>query len=266
MPRLKTAFLLASLITAGLFALCLPVGAVPLAAPGTAAESPYRPGADQTAQVDAALAQAREEGKLALIVMGASWCHDSMAFADHARDPAVTPVIDAKYILRYLDVGYLEHGQEVIRRFGMPVIYGTPTVLVIDPESEQLLNRETMFRWRDAAAMTADEAAALLASQPPTLPPVPAPEGELKRLLAEIDAFEEAQAARIYGGFRVIGPMLAGERPKDFYAYWNQLRDLRYSITDDLERLRREARARVAAGEHGITLAYPAYPAFSWEN
>lgn len=261
MPRLIFAFLFASLMTAELQT----PTATAEGADHAAAAEPFQPSENRMADVDGVIARAKTAGKLAMIVMGANWCHDSIGFATHANDPAVAAVLADKYEMIYLDVGYLEHGRKIISRFGMPVIYGTPTVLIIDPASERLLNRDTMFRWRESAAMTAREAAKLLADQPRSIPAPAASSAELERLLGEIDAFEQAQAERIYGGFKVIGPMLAGDRSPNFYEYWNQLRDLRYTITGDLARLRREARDRAATGETGITLQYPEYPPFSWE-
>jgi len=230
-------------------------------------EAPFKPSADAMTDVDAALARARKSGKLAMIVMGANWCHDSIGFIGHLNKPEVAAVVKAGYEVQIVDVGYLDHGLHVAPRFGLPVIYGTPTVLIIEPETETLLNADTVNLWRDAAAMPVDKVISLFADQDRTPDAAPAPTGELARLMAEIKDFEARQAARIYGGFAIVGPMLAAdERPESFGAYWTQLRDLRYSITEDLTRLRDEARTRVAAGEKGITLDYPEYPPFEWEK
>ena len=45
----------------------------------------------------------------------------------------------------------------VAQRFGVPVLQGTPTVLVLSPEGE-LLNAETVHDWRNAASRSLDEA------------------------------------------------------------------------------------------------------------
>ncbi|WP_286829860.1 MULTISPECIES: hypothetical protein [Kordiimonas] len=230
-------------------------------------DAPFKPSADAMTDVDAALMRARASGKLAMIVMGANWCHDSMGLIEHLSKPEVAAVVKAGYEVQIVDVGYLDHGLHVATRFGLPVIYGTPTVLVIEPESETLLNADTVNIWRDAAAMPTDKVISLFAGQNRTPNAAPAPTGELARLMAEIKEFESKHAARIYGGFAIVGPMLAAdERPEHFGAYWTQLRDLRYSITEDLARLRQEARTRTAAGETGITLDYPDYPPFDWEK
>lgn len=230
-------------------------------------DHPYMPSENAMADVDALLASAKKSGKLAMIIMGANWCHDSIGLISHMKESEVAGVVHENYEVLIVDVGYLESGKDIITRFGRPVIYGTPTVLVVEPNTERLLNSDTANLWRDAAAMDATEVASLFANQSHSLPDEAVPTGELKRLLAEIDAFEAAQAARIYRGFAIVGPMLAAEnRPETFGSYWTQLRTLRYSITGDLEALRKEAHDRVAAGESDITLTYPDYPAFDWEE
>lgn len=238
-----------------------------------AGEKPFQPSDDIMGDVDAVLARAKAEDKLAMIVMGANWCHDSMGLFDHFKDPVLTATLENNYEMIFVDVGYLEHGKEVIQRFGQPVIYGTPTVLIVDPDTEELLNRESMHRLRESASMDIDEArqyfantAANAAIEIDLTPSDP----KLLALYKEIEAFEEAQAARIYNGFAVLSPLMredeeTGKRPQNYLAYWHELADLRYTITGDLIALRAEARERVAAGETNITLDFPEYEKFSWE-
>lgn len=230
-------------------------------------EAPFQPSIDAMTDVDILLQRALKNNKMAMVIMGANWCHDSRGLIEHLQDAEVSKVLEAAYDMITVDVGYLDHGLGVAPRFGLPVIYGTPTVLIIDPVSGKLLNKDTVNRWRESAAMTKDEIIALLRHQPRTaMEPIEASD-ELTRLFEGIAAFEQQQAARIYGGFAIIGPMLAAEeRPSHFNRYWNQLRDLRYNITSDLKALREEAKARTDASETGITLRFPSYPAFDWEN
>jgi len=235
-------------------------------------DQPFQPSDNVMAEVDQVLAKARAEGKLALIVMGGNWCHDSMGLYHHFQDPELAATLDKNYEKLLVDVGYLDHAMEVIRRFGQPVIYGTPTVLIIDPDTEELLNRESMHRLRDSANMEIDEARTYFANT--TARSVAeidlAPrDPKLMALYEEIDAFEDQQATRIYQGFAVIGPLLEksenGNEPDNFREVWREFSKFRYQITDDLAGLRAEARRRVAAGEENIQLDFPVYPAFSWE-
>ena len=49
------------------------------------------------------------------------------------------------------------------------------------------------------------------------------------------------------------------EAPEGFEASWNELRDFRMAIPDDIRALRDEARRRVSEGETDIQLVYPEY-------
>jgi len=232
-------------------------------------ENPFSPSENATTDVDYTLAQALAEDKLALIIMGANWCHDSRALLKHFGDPDMAVILEQSYQTTLVDVGFLEQGKEIITRFGMPVIYGTPTVLIVDPQTGKLLNKGTMFQWRDAATIDLEDAQVYFRAMS-TAASVAEEDISpgLAALYAEIDAFENAQAERIYGGFEILGPMMAlGEdnEPEEFLDYWYEVRDLRYAITDDLARLRADAKARVEAGETDTNLEFPAYPAFTWE-
>jgi hypothetical protein len=93
---------------------------------------------------------------------------------------------------------------------------------------------------------------------------------ELQQLYAEIDQFERQQAERVAAGYAVVGPMLeatvAGNRPEDFDARWDELASFRTAIPDAIRELRDEAQRRVSAGEEDIQLVYPEYPLLSWES
>ena len=235
-------------------------------------EHPFFPSNDAMADVDAVLARASDSGKLALIVMGANWCHDSRSLAHHFKDLEMAAILEESYELIFVDVGYLDTGAEIISRFGMPVIYGTPTVLVVDPDTETLLNSDNFHQWRDAYTMNIEEVRAEFTkfATPRSHGPITHPSfAELDSLLAEIDAFENNQAERLYRAFGVLGPLLAmapDERPEHFGDYWGQVYDYRYQITDDLAALRAEARQRALAGEIEIALNYPEYEPFDWES
>lgn len=246
----------------------------------TEAVNPFQPSDDAMADVDATIARASVNGKLAMIVLGANWCHDSRGLIAHFDAPDMAAFMDMAYETHLVDVGLLEHGQDIIKRFGMPVIYGTPTVLIIDPMTMKLINADNeyqsgMHRWRDADSISIEDTLAYFtamaesgAQAPRTMRAPEAPSPALVALYAEIDAFETHQAQRISRGYDYLRPLMAIEtedRPKEFMEYWVELRGLRYGITDDLIGLRAEARARTAANEENIVLTYPEYARFSWE-
>ena len=164
------------------------------------------------------------------------------AFVERLKSAEMKPVLEASYEYILVDVGPLDKGREVINRFGMPVIYGTPTVLVVDPNSGYQVNRESMHQWRNAYSINPEETAAhfseLAANSKVSVTSPGRKHKAVQEALNAIDAFEREQAERIYAAFEVIGPMIVmerSERPDEFADLWNELRDFRYQITEDLK-------------------------------
>ncbi|MBT8050988.1 MAG: thioredoxin family protein, partial [Gammaproteobacteria bacterium] len=208
----------------------------------------------------------------ALVVLGADWCHDSRALASRLHQSPLADVIQQHYVLVMVDVGFYEQGREVVQQFGVPHFYATPTVLIIEPGSGQVVDDEDRHMWGDAYRISMSEsvdyfekwAANQLAPDPT------ADSTELKQLYAEIDQFEAQLAERVAAGYAVVGPMLAaykaGNAPEEFDASWDELSAFRNSIPGATRELRDEAQRLVSAGEQDIQLQFPEYPALSWES
>lgn len=231
-------------------------------------ETPFLPTANVMADVEKTLATAKAEGKLALIVMGATWCHDSRGLVKRFRDDRISPTIDANYETLFVDVGHLDQARAVNQRFGMPSIYATPTVMIVDPETGLLKNSKTMHLWRNADSISHDVTKEYFADEAIK---ARAPEPDVGAILASyyaaIDAFENAQAARLVEGYDLIGPQLAmgpGNYPDGFETLWREVRGFRYKLTDDLLALRAQAEELAAEGINE-PLVFPSYPELTWE-
>lgn len=273
MTKKLSYFLFGSLLIAGL------VFANPALADGeTAAEIPamqsgklYLPAEDPVADLEAKLATAKDTGKRLLVIAGGNWCHDSRALAARLFTPPLESVIDTYYETLFVDVGYLDKGEDVLGRLGIPVYYATPTVLIVDPVSGEVVNAGDRHQWGDAASIGMDASVEYFSryAETPDIAPVIEENIRLQRLLDEIAVFEQAQADRLYRAYEVVGPMLQAYKEGDKDAFseqvWNAVRDYRLQVPLDLEALRTDARERVAAGETGIRLNYPVYPPFAWE-
>lgn len=273
MTKKLSYFLFGSLLIAGL------VFANPALADGeTAAEIPamqsgklYLPAEDPVADLEAKLATAKDTGKRLLVIAGGNWCHDSRALAARLFTPPLESVIDTYYETLFVDVGYLDKGEDVLGRLGIPVYYATPTVLIVDPVSGEVVNAGDRHQWGDAASIGMDASVEYFSryAETPDIAPVIEENIRLQSLLDEIAVFEQAQADRLYRAYEVVGPMLQAYKEGDKDAFseqvWNAVRDYRLQVPLDLEALRTDARERVAAGETGIRLSYPVYPPFAWE-
>ena len=232
----------------------------------------YKSSEDPLADVQQALGLANDDDQLALVVVGANWCHDSRALAARLHESPLAEVIQENYELVFVDVGFYDKGRDVVQQFGVPNYYATPTVLIVDPSSGQVVNDEDRHIWTNAYSVdmsssveyfekwsTRDEAADAAVES-----------AQLEALYAEIDVYEQQQAERVTAGYAVVGPMLeatvAGDRPKEFDASWDELAAFRTAIPGDIRELREEAQRRVAEGEEDIVLVFPEYPPLSWES
>ncbi|NOR20748.1 MAG: hypothetical protein GQ538_11750 [Xanthomonadales bacterium] len=234
----------------------------------------YLPSEDPMAAVTAVIQTARKNDKLALVILGANWCHDSRGLASRFHQEPMKSLIEENYETIFVDVGYLNKGKQVIESLGPPVYYATPTVLIIDPVSGELVNDHNRHQWADAFSISMDDTVAYFRQMTAIdLNPLRAGSEiglELQTLLEEIDAFEQAQADRLYKAYAVLGSMLKEYKEGDQEAFseekWNEVRDFRYKVPYDISALKTMASDRVQAGESNIELEFPEYPVFSWEK
>jgi len=232
----------------------------------------YEPSVDPVADVRQAIERADDGDRKALVVLGANWCHDSRALASRLHQSPLSDVIQQNYELVFVDVGYLDKGGDVLDQVGVAQFYATPTVLIVDPSNGQVVNDQDRHVWGNAYNI--DMASSVRYFETWAMSERhadPAMESaELRKLYAQINQFEQQQAERVAAGYALVGPLLksykAGVPAEEFRARWNELRDFRSTIPDDIQRLRDEARRRVSDGDRDIELEFPEYPPLSWET
>ncbi|MHA6289081.1 thioredoxin family protein [Maricaulis sp. CAU 1757] len=205
------------------------------------------------AEVDQALEEARAEEKRLLLILGSNWCHDSRGLAHHFSDPHLAATLEQHFVTRYVDVGWRDQNQDVARRFGVPAVYATPTVLVIDAREETLLNRDERSDWTTAASRPVEEARAWFDRWAVSGPPrIGLLESSLvyQAMLVEIEIYEEAEATRLARAYRDIATwqgLPAEERPDDFGAREAEVEIWRRALPREIASLQSEARRLVAA-------------------
>jgi hypothetical protein len=232
----------------------------------------YQASANPLADVQLALDRAVDGDRLALVVLGANWCHDSRALASRLQRPPLAELIEQHYELVFVDAGFLDKGREVLQQFGVDHYYATPTVLIIDPSNGRLINDEDRHQWGNANNIDMSTSVQYFEKwlkDDSAADPV-ADSAELRQLYADIDEFEQQLADRVAAGYAVVGPMLqayeAGDAPEEFDASWNELRDFRVAIPGDIRKLRDEARRRTSLGDEHVQILFPEYPLLSWES
>lgn len=227
----------------------------------------FLPSEDAMDDLKVTLKLAQSQQKLALVILGADWCHDSRALARRLQTEPLKSLIDENYAILLVDIGNLTEGRDVMQHFGIPIYYATPTVLVIDPVSGQLVDNGNRNMWGNAASVSMDDSVAYFRAiadiDPSTLTTAKNYSAEQIQLMAEIDAFEQIQADRLAQAYLITGAMLEGDFDQ---AVWQEVGKYRNSVAADVAALRAEVKQRIASGETGIVLAYPDYPPWSWST
>lgn len=146
-------------------ALALAMPATALPAPHVRAQSfdqlaqplplPYDEKANAIAAVAKARALAKATHKLLLIDLGGNWCLDCRILAGTMALPEVAAFVRRHYELVTVDVGRFDKNLAVPARYGITKrLEGVPSLLVVDPRTDRLINRSHVSALADARSMT----------------------------------------------------------------------------------------------------------------
>ncbi len=135
--------------------------------------SPYDPATDADVHAVAAkVARARAEAlaahKLLLIDMGGNWCPDCRILAGTMQRPPIKRFVDAHYVEVTVDSGrHMQQNVALAQRYGVAKVSGVPSVFVVDPASDKLLDAGHTAALSDARHMSPQGLADWLAQWPP---------------------------------------------------------------------------------------------------
>ena len=221
--------------------------------------------------IDNKLVLAKENNTRLLLVLGAQWCHDSKSLATKFSSDEMQAVLENNYELLFVDVGYLEKGFDVAKRFGMPIYYGTPTVMIIDPNSEQLLNADSMLQWMSADSIELSHYQVYFSEMASKKINNPLENSaRLAQYYHQIEKVALEQATRIKKAYAAFGPVLKNYKENNVQFSdesgdrWQQVQKLRYKLQKDILALKEQAQKAVLEDEP-LILIFPSYPTFDWE-
>jgi thiol-disulfide isomerase/thioredoxin len=116
---------------------------------------------DAPADVENALTRAKQSGKTVVVIMGANWCHDSVALAGWLDTPRFMDLMRDRFIIVYVDAGTPQLGKgrnlDIAKRFGIAKVRSTPLLMLVSPDGERLNSRKDAIGWRNAASRSEDE-------------------------------------------------------------------------------------------------------------
>jgi thiol-disulfide isomerase/thioredoxin len=116
---------------------------------------PYDEQADANADIAHARAKAKAEHKLLLIDFGGNWCGDCRVLAGTIELPPVKAFVDRHYEMVSVDVGRFNRNLQAPAHYGFTErLTGVPTLLVVDPATDTVINRGDVFALSDARSMS----------------------------------------------------------------------------------------------------------------
>jgi thiol-disulfide isomerase/thioredoxin len=116
---------------------------------------PYDEHADADAAVGKATARALASHKLLLIDLGGNWCGDCRVLAGTMDLPEVRAFVDAHYEVVAVDVGRFDKNLQIPARYGIAQrLEGVPSLLIVDPASDRLIDAGHVAALADARRMT----------------------------------------------------------------------------------------------------------------
>jgi thiol-disulfide isomerase/thioredoxin len=129
---------------------------------------PYDKTADAKRMVARAKARARAQGKLLLIDLGGNWCPDCRILAGTIALPELRAFLEARFVIVPVDVGRFDRNLEIPAHYGLrDRLAGVPSVLIVDPRSDRLLNAGHTAALSDARSMSPQALADWLARWAP---------------------------------------------------------------------------------------------------
>ena len=129
---------------------------------------PYDEHADADAAVAAGKARARDHNKLLLIDLGGNWCPDCRILAGTMEQPELKAFVEAHYEVVTVDVGRFDKNLQIPAHYGITKrLDGVPSVLVVDPVSDRLIDSGHISALSDARHMTPQALADWLAQWTP---------------------------------------------------------------------------------------------------
>ena len=129
---------------------------------------PYDEHADANAAVADAKARAKSRHKLLLIDLGGNWCGDCRVLSATMQLREVKAFVDAHYEVALVDVGRFDKNLQVPARYGITTrLEGVPSLLIVDPRTNRLIDKGHIAALADARHMTPQALADWLAEWTP---------------------------------------------------------------------------------------------------
>ena len=103
----------------------------------------YSETADPNADIAAALAEAKQQGKRVLLDFGGDWCGDCQALDFYFRQPPNAELLQKNFVLVHVWIGQMDTHLDVAAKYGVPISRGVPALAVLNSDGQVLYSQST---------------------------------------------------------------------------------------------------------------------------
>jgi thiol:disulfide interchange protein len=116
----------------------------------------YSETANPTADIAAALAQARREHKRVLLDFGGNWCGDCQLLDIYYHQSPNAELLTKNFVLVHINIGHMDKNVDVAKKYNVPITKGVPALAVLDAHGNLLYaEKEKEFEHATPESITA---------------------------------------------------------------------------------------------------------------
>ena len=102
----------------------------------------YSETADPTADIAAAVKQARREHKRILLDFGGDWCGDCQVLDIYFHQSPNAELLAKHFVVVHVDIGHMDHNVDIARRYEVPIEKGVPAFAVLDSNGRLIFSQK----------------------------------------------------------------------------------------------------------------------------
>lgn len=116
----------------------------------------YSETANPSADIAAAVKQARREHKRIILDFGGNWCGDCQLLDIYYHQSPNAKIIAQYFIIVHIDIGHMDHNVATAQRYNVPITKGVPALAVLDSDGKLLYaEHDKEFEHTSPEAITA---------------------------------------------------------------------------------------------------------------